>query len=647
VLAGCAAVLLGLAPSAFAAGAWFEPFPFASTQTTQFGEDPFVAVAPDGTIHVTYRDGSGNSPVPGRVAVRTRRPDGSLSPDLQLVQPGVNNNSGHGLTVAPSGVATVLWRDNMGLDLLLRRVSATGALDPVTHQIDEPGVNFGQTSALAGDRAGNSYVAYVPNLVRFRAVSAEGVKGPELILSPEGDAPSGDPSITVAPDGTVLVAWADEDADLIRLRTVSPAGVVGSPEIAATGTNAFAPQLAVDDAGRAYVAWSGDGQATLRVRQPDGSYGPAEVVSPPDAVPAGNVGVGVGADGAAAVIWRQGSDPQRILGRRRSADGAYGPVVPIEEGESGAFAQSPQVVVESGGIAVVGWQRLAGGIFTAHARGFRADSSLDPAIELSSGTGDFFIGGDGVGNTAVATVETTSRVDLRLGDFGGPEQRSLLAPATVERGVAATWSFAPFDRLSSVAGSRWEFSDGSATDGAAVTRSFAAVGDFVARSITSDSVGNVRSVAHPFGVRDTTRPAISGLRLSRKRFRAGRRAIPRSAARARAGTTLRYRLSEDATLTLKVERRAIGRRQGGRCRKPSRRNRGARRCVRYVGVRGFGRITRRQLAGARSIRFSGRVGKRRLAAGRYRFVLQARDPSGNSSAKRTRRFTVLTVRKPA
>ena len=38
--------------------------------------------------------------------------------------------------------------------------------------------------------------------------------------------------------------------------------------------------------------------------------------------------------------------------------------------------------------------------------------------------------------------------------------------------------------------------------------------------------------------------------------------------------------------------------------------------------------------------FTGRVGKRKLKAGRYRFVLQARDPSGNLSAKRTKSFRI-------
>ncbi|HEX2233348.1 MAG TPA: hypothetical protein VHG69_08290 [Thermoleophilaceae bacterium] len=600
-----------------------------------------MAMAPDGTIHLAYRNGSGNSPVPGQTAVRTRRPDGSFSPDQQLLQPAsVTNNVPQGLTVAESGVATVLWRDNQAGDLLLRRISPTGVLDPTTHQIDEDGVFFGSASALADDSAGNSYVAYLAgNRVRLRAVSAQGVKGQELTLGTPGESPGG-LTLATAPDGTAFVAWYDSSAQALRLQVVSPAGAAGPVETVSAGPNTFGPRLGLDGLRRLYIAWyDGDEpQVKLRVRQPDGSYGPTEVVSPFPGPTAFDVALGVAADGDAALVWEQGSNPERIMGRRRGADGSYGPVVPIDAGETGVEVQHPKVVVESGGIAVAAWQRYNAGIFTNHARGFRPDSSLDPPIEQpAEGTG-FFVGGDGVGNTALATAEESpNTIDVRLGDFGGPEQRSLVAPPVVERTSAQTFSFSPFDLLSTVAGSHWEFSDGEVATGSSTTRTFPVAGDLVARSVTIDSVGNVRSIAHPLRVADTVRPAIRRLRLSRKRFRLGRRPIPRSTARARRGTTLRYALTENATVTLRVERRTVGRRVRGRCRRATRRNRARRRCVRFVAVRGFGRITRRQLAGARSIPFSGRVGRRKLAPGRYRFALVAADPSGNRSAPPARR----------
>ena len=41
--------------------------------------------------------------------------------------------------------------------------------------------------------------------------------------------------------------------------------------------------------------------------------------------------------------------------------------------------------------------------------------------------------------------------------------------------------------------------------------------------------------------------------------------------------------------------------------------------------------------------FSGRIGKRRLAPGRYRFVVTAIDAAGNRSAPRTISVTILSA----
>ena len=45
-------------------------------------------------------------------------------------------------------------------------------------------------------------------------------------------------------------------------------------------------------------------------------------------------------------------------------------------------------------------------------------------------------------------------------------------------------------------------------------------------------------------------------------------------------------------------------------------------------------------AGANSLRFTGRVGGRRLRPGRYRLVARATDLAGNKSAAKTKRFRI-------
>ena len=108
---------------------------------------------------------------------------------------------------------------------------------------------------------------------------------------------------------------------------------------------------------------------------------------------------------------------------------------------------------------------------------------------------------------------------------------------------------------------------------------------------------------------------------------------------ARRGTTFRYRLSEIATLRVAFELRTRGRRSGRNCLADTRARRRLPRCIRFVAR---GALTRRlRPAGTGTIPFSGRVGARALAPGRYRATFTATDPSRNRSSPRRIYFRVV------
>ena len=115
---------------------------------------------------------------------------------------------------------------------------------------------------------------------------------------------------------------------------------------------------------------------------------------------------------------------------------------------------------------------------------------------------------------------------------------------------------------------------------------------------------------------DTKAPLISGFRSRRSVFAVARTATPRAAQAAR-GTTLRYKLSESARVALKIQRK---------------------RGTRYRTV---GTLRRNGVSGPNRIRFTGRIGRRALRAGRYRAVIMATDAAGNRSAPRRTSFQVL------
>ncbi len=125
-------------------------------------------------------------------------------------------------------------------------------------------------------------------------------------------------------------------------------------------------------------------------------------------------------------------------------------------------------------------------------------------------------------------------------------------------------------------------------------------------------------------VRDTLAPRLTRPRLSRKRFRVSRAATPRVAA-ARRGTVIGYTLSEAATTRLRIERRRIVRR-------------GGRRVKRY---RRAGTLRRTGKAGRRRVRFSGRIGRKRLRPGVYRLTITVRDTAGNAGRPRKLLFRIV------
>jgi hypothetical protein len=134
-------------------------------------------------------------------------------------------------------------------------------------------------------------------------------------------------------------------------------------------------------------------------------------------------------------------------------------------------------------------------------------------------------------------------------------------------------------------------------------------------------------------------PAVTAFAVSPSTFSATTTAAAAGAA-ARRGTTIRFRLAGRAVaVTVTVARRLPGRSVRGRCVKaaPALRRRPA--CTRSVRA---GAITRRTPHGGRvSLRFSGRVGGRVLAPGRYRATIVARDARRRHSRSRTTAFTVV------
>ncbi len=135
---------------------------------------------------------------------------------------------------------------------------------------------------------------------------------------------------------------------------------------------------------------------------------------------------------------------------------------------------------------------------------------------------------------------------------------------------------------------------------------------------------------------DVTRPVLSGLALRPARFRAAARG---GSVVKRGGGRISFRLSEPASVRFTAERVVPGRRSGARCVAVRPANRSAKPCLRYVKV--LGGFTKAGAKGAGSLRFSGRLRSRKLAAGRYRLRAVATDAARNASRAQVAGFTIL------
>jgi sugar lactone lactonase YvrE len=127
---------------------------------------------------------------------------------------------------------------------------------------------------------------------------------------------------------------------------------------------------------------------------------------------------------------------------------------------------------------------------------------------------------------------------------------------------------------------------------------------------------------------DLVDPVISSLSVRPNRFRTRarrsrkvRRRPAFAGRKLRTGTRIRFRLSEAARVTFRIDRR-----RGKRWRKSA-------------------SFTRKRKAGRSSLKFTGRVRvrkkRRTLRPGRYRLVLSAEDPAGNDSKTVSRRFRIV------
>jgi hypothetical protein len=132
---------------------------------------------------------------------------------------------------------------------------------------------------------------------------------------------------------------------------------------------------------------------------------------------------------------------------------------------------------------------------------------------------------------------------------------------------------------------------------------------------------------------------VTSLSVSPRRFVAAVRGATVGKVTPRKGAHVRYAVSENAQVRFTVRRARVGRRVRGECRRRTAANRRARRCTRYVRLRGH--MVLEAVQGQNRFGFRGRWRGKRLRPGRYKLIATAIDASGIPGKAKVARFRIV------
>lgn len=609
-----------------------------------------LTVDDDGTAVAVYRSG-------GELRTASRAPGGDFGPSQLLGSIGA---AGLDLVTAPDGSAVLAWADAGGLVRVSER---------------KPGGSFGPAATAwpggeALDAAGASPISVATGsagrvAVLFSTTKSVG-SGPvttttrvRSVVRPAADAAFGAAQVI------------DSDEQLIVRRRLGP--VIGADTFLEP-RGAFAPDGSLDVVffrsgstfflplkrlRTAHRSAAGDWAAPTDLEAETEIFMPPSVsLADPAIVPAG--------DGTAAV-WAQRMDAPGFPGMpttsaiRRGRRGGSAPAISLSaplaslSSMASTVVRSPRLAPLPGGSTLATW--ISGTEMRAavdQAGGDVGAGELLGSAELSSLGGDLVTSAGGAGALVWGAVDAAQNV-LRVAVFdgAGPVLSGLAVPETAQEDQPVPMAVKAIDD-SGVAKVEWDFGDGAKTTGEQVSRTYADGGLRTVTVTATDARGlttkrtrtimvNAVAVADPKpavpAARDLAAPTLSALKLSRTRFAVAKGATALSAAAK--GTVLTYRVDEAARVAVAVERLTKGYRSGTRCaaKKPkARKGRKAKRCEL---VRTSGTIARSAVSGANRLAFTGRLGRRALASGKYRFALIAVDAAGNRSKPSRVAFTVV------
>jgi hypothetical protein len=643
-----------------------------STDCNFLAQSRSIAHAPDGTVVAAWATRDDGCLGSTRIEVAVGAPKAPFSDPIVLSDP-LTEAADPKLAVDSNGTVIAVWTEAGVVRYSLR---PTGGSFSAPQDIAGAGVGAAQPDvAISGGHAVVGWTAGGATEIAVKPLGSSTFGAVTTLTTPTETAK--DVEVAIAPNGAAVVTWQTIGLLVDTIRAAArPAG--GTFDLlapifttAVDLDNVTAPQVEVDPAGRATLLWSYfDSASSIHIvkaagRDTTGDFNAIQDVSDPtvDSGPLGSLDLAVDVDNRAIATWWAVSGMQAAV---RPLSGGFGPVI-ANISDPNFVITPPSVAFGPGGRAVTTWLSPGGHNFEVQSAilpsGASSFSAPVVAQSVTGSNGDTLdgatpVGIDDQGNAATVWrrkfdgspdpgFQQRFRIEAARLDAVAPTLSGVSIPSSGKVGVAVAMTAFATDRVSEIASLTWSFGDGTTAQGGSVTHTYTRGGTFGITVTATDGVGNASTASGVIAVPPVPGAGggadgdgagggaggaggleITGLRLSRTAFRAARSgAIVRPASAAlRSWTRVTYNVNAAARVRFSFERPRSGRKVGSRCVKTTAANRSRATCVRYIPVAGS--FSRKRPRGGDSFTFTGRLGARRLAAGRYWLVATPLTTSG-------------------
>jgi len=463
------------------------------------------------------------------VQAATRRAGGGWSEPQDLSLAG-QTASVSGLAVNAQGNAVAVWKRSDGTHLIVQAATLGAGgrwndpqdLSEPEQDADEAKVGLdAQGNAVAVWRRGGGSVSVVQAATR---VAGSDWSKPQTLSAPE----SGSPQVAVDRHGDAVAVWRNGSGVVQAATRPADDAWTAAENVSALDQQSGAAKVALDDQGNAVAVWvrktgefSGfqDSTTVQAATRPAGrvaAWSQPKDVSVVDTKQfSSELEVGVDALGNAVAVWTQtrgvfafATSSVQAATRPARGDWSTPPqdISPVQGSVAGT-----DVAVGPQGQAVAVWRRFEGSTSTSGtvgryivvgaARGATGgwgapqDLSSVPDVKQNPPFPVPKAAVDAQGNAAAVWSFGNAALPVQAAgyDAAGPQLRDLSVPDAGAVGAPLSFSVAPVDVWSSVASTRWDFGDGTGSEGRSVSHGYSAPGSYEVTVTSTDSLNNVSS----------------------------------------------------------------------------------------------------------------------------------------------------------